>query len=33
MIGQLIASYTFTANATVMKADNRMTRTLLDITA
>jgi flagellar basal-body rod protein FlgC len=33
MIGQLIASYTFTANATVLKADNRMTRTLLDITA
>ena len=33
LIGQLIASYTFTANATVMKADDRMTRTLLDIKA
>jgi flagellar basal-body rod protein FlgC len=33
MIGQLIASYTFTANATVMKADNRMTGALLDITS
>jgi flagellar basal-body rod protein FlgC len=33
MIGQLIASYTFTANATVMKADDRMTGALLNITA
>ncbi|MGZ3297272.1 MAG: flagellar basal body rod protein FlgC [Xanthobacteraceae bacterium] len=33
MIGQLIASYTFAANATVMKADDRMTGALLNITA
>ena len=33
MISQLIASYSFTANATVMRADDRMTRTLLDIKA
>jgi flagellar basal-body rod protein FlgC len=33
LIGQLLASYTFTANATVMKADNRMTGALLDITS
>ncbi len=33
LIGQLIASYTFTANATVLRADDRMTKTLLDITA
>jgi flagellar basal-body rod protein FlgC len=33
LIGQLIASYTFTANATVMKADDRMTGALLNITA
>jgi flagellar basal-body rod protein FlgC len=33
MVGQMIASYSFTANATVMKADDRMTKTLLDITA
>ena len=33
LIGQLLASYTYTANATVMKADDRMTRTLLDIKA
>jgi flagellar basal-body rod protein FlgC len=33
MISQLIASYTFTANATVMKADDRMTGALLNITA
>jgi flagellar basal-body rod protein FlgC len=33
MIGQLIASYSFAANATVLKADDRMTRTLLNITA
>ena len=33
MIGQMIASYSFTANAAVMRADGRMTRTLLNITA
>jgi len=33
MIGQMIASYSFDANATVMTADDRMTKTLLDITA
>lgn len=33
MISQLLASYSFVANATVMRADNRMTRTLLDVTA
>jgi flagellar basal-body rod protein FlgC len=33
LFSQLIASYTFTANATVMKADDRMSKTLLDITA
>jgi len=33
MIGQLIASYSFTANATVMRAADRMSKTLLDITA
>ena len=33
MIGQLIASYSFAANATVMKADDRMTKALLNITA
>jgi flagellar basal-body rod protein FlgC len=33
MISQLIASYTFAANATVMKADDRMTGALLNITA
>jgi flagellar basal-body rod protein FlgC len=33
MIGQLIASYSFAANAKVMKADDRMTKALLDITA
>jgi flagellar basal-body rod protein FlgC len=32
MISQLIASYSFAANATVMTADDRMTKTLLDIT-
>jgi flagellar basal-body rod protein FlgC len=31
-VGQMLASYSFAANATVMKADNRMTETLLDIT-
>jgi flagellar basal-body rod protein FlgC len=33
MIGQMIASYSFAANATVMKADDRMTKLLLNITA
>jgi hypothetical protein len=33
MVGQMIASYSFAANATVMKADDRMTKTLLNITA
>ena len=33
MIGQLLASYSFTANATVMRANDRMSKTLLDITA
>jgi flagellar basal-body rod protein FlgC len=33
MIGQMIASYSLTANAAVMRADGRMTRTLLNITA
>ena len=33
MINQLMASYSFAANATVMKADDRMTGALLDITA
>ena len=33
MLGQMIASYSFTANATVLKADDRMTKSLLDITA
>jgi flagellar basal-body rod protein FlgC len=32
LVGQMLASYSFAANATVMKADNRMTETLLDIT-
>jgi flagellar basal-body rod protein FlgC len=32
LVGQMLASYSFAANATVMKADNRMTDTLLDIT-
>ena len=32
-VGQMIASYSFSANATVMKADDHMTKTLLDITA
>jgi flagellar basal-body rod protein FlgC len=32
-IGQLMASYSFAANATVLKADDRMTKALLDITA
>ena len=33
LIGQLIANYSFAANASVMKADDRMTKTVLDITA
>ncbi|MGA2292152.1 flagellar basal body rod protein FlgC [Bradyrhizobium sp.] len=33
MVGQILASYSFSANATVMKADDRMTKTLLDIIA
>jgi flagellar basal-body rod protein FlgC len=33
IIGQMVASYSFTANATVMKADDRMTKSLLNITA
>jgi flagellar basal-body rod protein FlgC len=33
MVGQMIASYSFAANATVMKADDRITRMLLNITA
>ena len=33
LIGQLIAHYSFAANAKVMKADDRMTGALFDITA
>jgi flagellar basal-body rod protein FlgC len=33
MVSQLIASYSFAANATVMRAADQMTKTLLDITA
>jgi flagellar basal-body rod protein FlgC len=33
MIGQMLASYSFAANATVLTAANQMTKTLLDITA
>jgi flagellar basal-body rod protein FlgC len=33
IISQMVASYSFTANATVMKADDRMTKSLLNITA
>lgn len=33
MIGQLVAKYSFTANLQVIKADDRMTKALLDITA
>ena len=33
MFNQMIASYSFTANATVLKADDQMTKTLLDTTA
>ena len=32
-VGQMIASYSFAANAAVLKADDRMTKTLLNITA
>src|ERR1700743_717436 len=32
-VGQMLASYSFVANAMVMKADDRMTRSLLDVTA
>ena len=32
-INQMIASYSFTANATVLKAQDHMTKTLLDTTA
>ena len=32
MLGQMIASYSFTANATMMKAVDRMSKTLLNIT-
>jgi flagellar basal-body rod protein FlgC len=33
MISQMIASYSFTAGAATLKADNRMTKALLDIKA
>jgi len=33
MVGQMLASYSFAANATVMKAYDRMTNALLNITA
>ena len=33
IVGQMIASYSFAANAQVLKADDRMTRTLLDTLA
>lgn len=33
MVGQMIASYSFAANAKLMKTDDRMTKTLLDIMA
>jgi flagellar basal-body rod protein FlgC len=33
MISQLVAKYSFAANATVLKADDQMTKTLLDIRA
>jgi flagellar basal-body rod protein FlgC len=33
MINQMIASYSFTANAGVLKAEDLMTKTLLDTTA
>jgi flagellar basal-body rod protein FlgC len=33
LVNQMMASYSFAANAKVMAADNRMTKTLLDIKA
>ena len=33
MVGQLIASYSFAANAATLKANDRMTKSLLDVTA
>jgi flagellar basal-body rod protein FlgC len=33
MVGQLIASYSFAANAAALKADDRMTKAVLDIKA
>jgi flagellar basal-body rod protein FlgC len=33
MVGQLIASYSFAANAATLKASDRMTKSLLDVTA
>jgi flagellar basal-body rod protein FlgC len=33
MVNQMIASYSFTANAGVLKAEDHMTKTLLDTTA
>ena len=33
LVGQMVARYSFAANATVMRADDRMTKTLLDIKA
>jgi flagellar basal-body rod protein FlgC len=32
LVNQMISSYSFAANATVMKADDRMTKMLLNIT-
>jgi flagellar basal-body rod protein FlgC len=33
LVDQMIASYSFTANAAIMKAGDRMSKTLLDMTA
>jgi flagellar basal-body rod protein FlgC len=33
LVGQMVAKYSFAANAMVMRADDRMTKTLLDIKA
>ena len=33
MISQMVARYSFAANARVLKADNQMTKTLIDATA
>jgi flagellar basal-body rod protein FlgC len=33
LVSQMVARYSFAANATVMRADDRMTKTLLDIKA